>query len=159
MQVAELTEGGGGPPEPGSRRGSQKGVEARPCAGFLRSSGLMASVYLGGGKLVDTKRRNHPASESVSAQSCLFSTPWSVSRQAPLSMGFSRQEYCSGLPFPSLGHLLDPGIKPRSPALQASSFLTEPPGKPHNPGRSRDRPKEPRAGIPWGARNIPPITL
>ena len=71
MQVAELTEGGGGPPEPGSRRGSQKGVEARPCAGFLRSSGLMASVYLGGGKLVDTKRRNHPASESVSAQSCL----------------------------------------------------------------------------------------
>ena len=45
-------------------------------------------------------------------------------------MGFSRQEYWSGLPFPSPGVLPDPGIKPRSPALQADSLLTEPPGKP-----------------------------
>ena len=47
----------------------------------------------------------------------LFATPWTVAYQAPLSMGFSRQQYWSGLPFPSPGDLPDPGIKPRSPAL------------------------------------------
>ena len=47
----------------------------------------------------------------------LFVTPWTVAHQAPLSMGFSRQEYWSGLPFPSPGDLPDPGIEPRSPAL------------------------------------------
>ena len=47
----------------------------------------------------------------------LFSTPWTVAYQAPLSMGFSRQESWNGLPFPSLGDLPHPGIKPRSPAL------------------------------------------
>ena len=47
------------------------------------------------------------------------------------SMGFSRQEYCSGLPFPSPGALPDPGIEPTFYALQADSFSTEPPGKPH----------------------------
>ena len=47
----------------------------------------------------------------------LFATPWTVSYQVPLSMGFSRQEYWSGLPFPSPGNLPDPGIKPLSPAL------------------------------------------
>ena len=52
-------------------------------------------------------------------------TPWTVARQAPLSMGFSRQEYWSGLPFPSPGDLPDPGIEPRSPALQADSLPTE----------------------------------
>ena len=50
----------------------------------------------------------------------LFATPWTVAYQASLSMGFSRQEYWSGLPFPSPGDLPDPGIKPRSPALQAA---------------------------------------
>ena len=54
----------------------------------------------------------------------LFSTPWTVAHQAPLSMGFSRQEYWSGLPFPSLGDLPDPGIEPRSPAFQADSLLS-----------------------------------
>ena len=64
-------------------------------------------------------------------QSCpTLATPWTVARQAPLSMGFSRQEYWSGLPFPSPGDLPDPGIKPRSPALQADSLLTELRGKP-----------------------------
>ena len=53
-----------------------------------------------------------------------------VPHQAPLSMGFLRQEYCSVLPFPSPGDLPDPGIKPESPALQADALLTEPPGKP-----------------------------
>ena len=58
-------------------------------------------------------------------------TPWTVACQAPLSMEFSRQEYWSGLPFPSLGDLPDPGIEPESPALQKDSLLSEPPGKPH----------------------------
>ena len=49
----------------------------------------------------------------------LFATPWTVAHQAPLSMGFSRQEYWSGLPFPSPGDIPDPGIEPRSPLLQA----------------------------------------
>ena len=47
----------------------------------------------------------------------LFATPWTVAHQAPLSMGFSRQEYWSGLPFPSPGDLPHPGIEPESPAL------------------------------------------
>ena len=56
----------------------------------------------------------------------LFVTPWTVARQALLSMGFSWQEYFSGLPFHSLGNLPDPGIEPRSPTLQADSLLSEP---------------------------------
>ena len=56
------------------------------------------------------------------AQSCLFATPWTVAHQAPLSMEFSRQEYWSGLPFPSPGDLPDAGIEPRSPALWADSL-------------------------------------
>ena len=60
----------------------------------------------------------------------LFVIPWTVAHQAPLSMGFSRQEYWSGLPFISPGDLSNPGIKPRSPELQADSLSTKPPGKP-----------------------------
>ena len=56
-------------------------------------------------------------------------TIWTVAHQAPLSMGFSRQEYWSGLPFPSPGDLPHPGIKLRSPALQADALTSEPPGK------------------------------
>ena len=52
----------------------------------------------------------------------LFATPWTVAHQTPLSMGFSRQEYWSGLPFPSLGDPSDSGIKPWSPGLQADSL-------------------------------------
>ena len=55
----------------------------------------------------------------------LFVTPRTVARQVPLSMGFSREEYWSGLPFPSPGNFPDPGIKPRSPVLQADSLLSE----------------------------------
>ena len=71
-------------------------------------------------------------SEWVKSLSCvrLFVTPWTVAHQAPPSMGFSRQEYWSGLPFPSLGDLPNPGIKPRSPALQADALTSEPPGYP-----------------------------
>ena len=60
----------------------------------------------------------------------LFVTPWTVAYQASPSMGFSRQDYWSGLPFPSLGDLPDPGIEPRSPALCRQTLLpSEPPGK------------------------------
>ena len=59
----------------------------------------------------------------------LFVAPWTVAHQAPPSMGFSRQEYWSGLPFLSPGDLPDPGIEPRSPALQADVLTSEPPGK------------------------------
>ena len=61
-------------------------------------------------------------------------TPWTVACQVPLSMGFSRQEYWNGLPFPSPGDLPNPGIKPRSPALQADSLPIEPWRK-HKDGR------------------------
>ena len=59
----------------------------------------------------------------------LFATSWTVAYQALPSMGFSRQECWSGLPFPSPGNLLDPGIEPRSPALQADALPSEPPEK------------------------------
>ena len=60
----------------------------------------------------------------------LFATLWTVAHRAPLSMGSPRQEYWSGLPFPSPGDLPDPGIKPGSPPLQADSLPSESPGKP-----------------------------
>ena len=69
---------------------------------------------------------NESASRSVVSDSA---APCAVVRQAPLSMVFSRQEYWSGLPFPSPGNLPDPGIKPGSPDLQADSLPSEPPGK------------------------------
>ena len=60
----------------------------------------------------------------------LFVTPWTAACQTPPRMGFSRQEYWSGSPFPSPGDLPDPGIEPWSPAPQADSLLSELPGKP-----------------------------
>ena len=61
-----------------------------------------------------------------------FTTPWAVAHQAPLFMGFSRQEYSSGLPFPSPGDLPDPGIEPTSPVSSIGRHILtpEPPGKP-----------------------------
>ena len=59
-----------------------------------------------------------------------LATPQTVARQAPLSVGFPRQEYCTGLPFPSLGDLLQPGTELESPALAGRFFTTEPAGKP-----------------------------
>ena len=61
----------------------------------------------------------------------LFATPWTVAYHASPSMGFSRQECWSGLPFPSPGDLPNPGIEPGSSAWQADALLSEPPGKPH----------------------------
>ena len=58
-----------------------------------------------------------------------FAIPWTVTRQAPLSMRFPRQEYWSGLPFPPPGYLSDPGVEPMSPALAGGFFNSEPSGK------------------------------
>ena len=79
-----------------------------------------------------------------------------VAHQAPLSMEFSRQEYWSGLQFPSPGDLPNPGIEPSFPTLQADSLLTEPPGKPFCDGaafrKEPDRPKsQTRHHFPAGA--------
>ena len=72
---------------------------------------------------------------SCSVVSDSYATPWTVAHQAPPSMGFSRQEYWSGLPFPSPGDLPNPGIEPRSPALQAEALSSEPQG---SPGKDED---------------------
>ena len=66
-------------------------------------------------------------SRSVASDSV---APWTLAHQAPLSMGFSRQEYWTGVPFSSPRDLPDPGIEPRSSALQVDSLPSEPPGKP-----------------------------
>ena len=68
--------------------------------------------------------------ESMRSRVHLLATPWTGARQAPLSMGFPRREYWSGLPFPPPGDLPDPGIEAASPALASGFFITEPPGKP-----------------------------
>ena len=95
---------------------------------------LLCTSHIGASKCGHT----HPfltscvvlCSESVSHPVLLFVTPWTVAPQAPLSKEFSRQEYWSGLPFLSPGGLPNPGIKPESPALQADSLQSAPPGKP-----------------------------
>ena len=88
----------------------------------------------------------------------LFATPWIVAHQAPLSMGFSRQEYWSELSCPPLRDLLNPGIKPISPVspgLQAGSLPTDPPGKPKGCCQepAREMPPMTRScrtrGTPW----------
>ena len=80
------------------------------------------------------KSRNlHASAECMLSRVQLFVTSWTVARQAPLSMGFSGQEYWRGFPFPPLGHLPDPEIgteSPVSPALAGGLFTTGPPGKP-----------------------------
>ena len=71
----------------------------------------------------------------------LLATPWTVAYQASPSMGFSRQEYWSGLPFPSPEDLPNPGIEPGSPALEADALTSEPPGKPHNKDKAEHKNK------------------
>ena len=76
-----------------------------------------------------------PSRQKGSLPSCfsrlqLFATPWTIAQQAPLSMGFPRQDYWSGLPCPSPGDLPDPGIEPASPALADGFSTTETPGRP-----------------------------
>ena len=92
-----------------------------------------ASSYQGRQVWSNVKHPNHFLKVCVCVKSLsrvwLFATPWTIAHQAPLSMGFSRQEYWSGVPFPSPGDLPNPGIEPRSPALQADALTSEPPGK------------------------------
>ena len=106
-----------------------------------------------------------------------FAAPCTIAHQAPLSLGFPRQEYWSGLPFPSPGDLPDPRIEPGSPALQADSVPSKPPGKPlgfsardsklggghSNQGLHLNRPEPPRQGTrsllhPWASPFSPPQT-
>ena len=78
------------------------------------------------------KRSLHACLLSCSAVGVqLFATPWTIACQAPLSMGFSRQEHWSGLPCPPPGNLANPGTKQGSPVLHADSLPAELPGKPH----------------------------
>ena len=74
------------------------------------------------GKKVKSERKKVKSLSRVR----LFATLWSVAYQAAPSMGFSRQEYWSGSPFPSPGDFLDPGITPKSPALQVDSLSSKP---------------------------------
>ena len=75
------------------------------------------------------KRKNNTIFSSVNKSCPTLATPWTIALQAPLPMGFSRQEQWSGLPFPSPGDVPNPGIEPGSPALQADSLPTELQGK------------------------------
>ena len=74
---------------------------------------------------------NHLQSHCYCLVCPTLATPWTIAHQAPLSMGFPRQEYLSGSSFPSPGALPDPGIQPASPALAGGFFTTGAPGKPH----------------------------
>ena len=81
-------------------------------------------------RVCDHRQEGQASYECVRAQSVrLFVTPWTIVHQAPLSMGFSRPEYWSGLPFSPPGDLPNPGIEPRSPKTQAASLLSEPHNK------------------------------
>ena len=88
----------------------------------------------------------------------LFVTAWTATRQAPLSMGFSRQGYWSGLVFPSPGDLPNPGIEPGFPALQVDSLPSEPTGKPSLPLGLYHLPSG-KKGLPCPAYHFTPALL
>ena len=96
--------------------------------------GVRVSTYKFGGVVVNNSIYNSILFLCCAVLSCSMvsdsAIPWTVAHQAPLSMGFSRQEYRSRLPFCSPGDLPNPGIESRSPALQVDSLLSEPLGKP-----------------------------
>ena len=94
-------------------------------SGFLSYLDFSATQLFISMKTMLVERKCHSLSDVW-----LFVT-WAIAYQAPLSMGFSRQEYWSGLPFASPGNLPNPGIELRSPALQAGTLQSEPPGKPN----------------------------
>ena len=77
----------------------------------------------------------------------LFATPWTVACRSPLTMGFSKQEYWSGLPRPPPGDFLNPEMEPKSPRLQDVSLPSEPPGEPMQPLRTQKCPSLRRTKI------------
>ena len=95
----------------------------------LRSSALAGCAVNFFLNIVSSDVWSKPYFVCVLSRVRLLVTPWTVARQAPLSMEFSRQEHWSGLSFPTPRDLPDPGIKPMSPALQVNSSLSETPGK------------------------------
>ena len=111
---------------------------------LLQHHGLKASIlwrsafftvqlshpYMTTGKTIALTRRTFVGKVISHVQ--LFGTPWPVAHQLPPSMGFSRQEYWSELPFPSPGDLSDPGIEPGCPTLQADALPSAPPEKSKN---------------------------
>ena len=112
----------------------QRNVQDRKRYPFLTVLCLLGEAYgwsLGGGTedVWITYRATLWKWKSLSCVS-LFSMPWTVAHQAPLSVEFCRQEYWSGWPFPSPGDLPNPEIEPRSPTLKVDSLPSEPPGKP-----------------------------
>ena len=103
--------------------GQRKGNHPSITQGEKRALPLNHILPGGGGGLV--------------AKSCLtLATPWTAACQAPLSMGFSRQEYWSGLPFPTPGDIPNPVVEPRFPPLQADSLPSKSPGKSQKCSRS-----------------------
>ena len=102
----------------------------------------MTGSRTGTGNIQQARNITMSESKCEVTQSCpTLATPWTVAYKAPLSMGFFKQEYWSGLLFPSPGDLPHPGIKPRSPALQADALPSEPPRKPRKP-ESKDALKQ-----------------
>ena len=110
-----------------------------PQSTFFHLFTFSLSVYIGSEFLVSSTQVGlaflciQPMPVKLLSCVWLFAIPWTVACQAPPSMEFSRQEYWSGSPFPSLGDLPDMGIEPRSPTLQADALPSELPGKPTQP--------------------------
>ena len=99
-------------------------------ASLLRTLPLIKEQAWDSGHLSQSRfLRRGSSSVSVFSHVRLLVTPWTAARRVPLSMGLSRQEYWSGLPFPSPADLSDPRIEPRSSALKADSLLPEPLGQ------------------------------
>ena len=116
----------------------QKGL-ARACAHSVMSSSLryqfQSILWVVGKKRAHYIKCTHRFTHMcMPSSSVMFSsaTPWTIARQTPLSIGFSRQAYWSGLPFPTAEDLPNPGIQPGSPALQSDSLPTELQGKPRS---------------------------
>ena len=114
-----------------SSRGQQRGPAGQQASSVCVCSVCVCvcvCVYVRACVCVCARARASGLCHSVVSDS--FVTSWTVAHQAPLSMGFSRQEYWSGLPFPPRENLSDPGTKPVSRALEGKFFTSEPPGKP-----------------------------
>ena len=140
-----------GPAKPQARVQSQP-----PCYSPLLTISLDSPVVF-----VCTSKKRKKVKSLICVR--LFASPWTVTYQGPLSIGFSRKEYRSGLLFSSPGDLPNPGVEPVSPVLSDGFFTTEPPGKPINICQCR-RPKrlgfDPWVGkIPWRRAWPPTLVL